>query len=222
VNLSAEHRDIIRIEVIALFEKKGSSIVEGMGTRAFFERSSNMPHFQEVLQAWQNACVTFLVGAEKMNQGATLQEDLFLFLFAINPPLALQSFHPLICDRAKAADLQFFNRFAIQQRKRRGRPKVPQSLSLLVLQYWIHGFLWLLSRNDRASLINHRLENTLDSRSKDPLSLVKQCSERLGLLGWSDFPSTYRSEPFIYKAFSGATDYFEVSDRWEVIFSPAS
>jgi hypothetical protein len=153
VSRSADSGDIdplIRSSVIALFEKVGNSILEQPGTRTLFERSSNMPHFQEVFRTWQNACVKFVVDTwgESIKQGETLEEGIFFFQLAINRSLALRNFHRLIGERAKVSDLRFFDRMG-KPKKRRGRPKDAKPVSLVVLQFWIHGFLWLLSNEDR-------------------------------------------------------------------------
>jgi hypothetical protein len=226
VSISADSGDIdprIRNSVIDLFEEKGYSILERPEMRTLFERSENMPHFQEVFRAWQNACVKFMVNTfgERINQGETLEEGIFFLQLAIDRSLALRNFHRLVGERAKAGDLRFFDHMA-KSKRRPGRPRAAKPVSLVVLQFWIYGFLWLLSNEDRARLIDHSLKYPLNLRSKDPPGLVKKCSERLGLLGWADFPSTYKSEPLSYKPYVGTTDQLIVSDQWEDIFAPAS
>ena len=156
-----------------------------------------------------------------MGQGATFDESVFLYQLANgNPRRALQKFHWLIYSRAKTGDLEFFDRMAKQRRKRRGRPQTAESLSLVVLSSWMHCFLWLMTNEDRPLLVNHRSGVSLNLRSDDPRDVIKKCSRRLGLLGWGNFPSTYKNAPLGYKPFSGTMDQFIVSDDWKSILAP--
>src|SRR6516225_9312985 len=92
-----------------------------------------------------------------MSHGATFEERVFFFLLANGDPrLALQKFAWLVYKRAKAGDWEFFDHLAKQRRKRRGRPRPAESLSLVVLSGWMHVFFWLMTNQDRALFIGRR------------------------------------------------------------------
>jgi hypothetical protein len=110
---------------------------------------------------------------------------------------------------------------AKQRKKRRGRPQPGESLSLVVLSCWMHGFLWLMTNEDRVRLINHRSGVSLNLNYEDPPDVIKKYSQRLGLLGWGNFPSTYTNPPLTYRAYTGTKDQFDVSDCWSGILAPA-
>jgi hypothetical protein len=205
--------------VMAAFELPANSPL-----RPLYERSKNMPHFEEVFQTWENACVKFTVRvmSDATHLGTTFEERPFFFQFTKGDPrLALRKFSKLIYYRANAGDVEFF--YAMTQKRRRGRPIAStESLSLVVLSGWMYLLLWLMSREDRARLIGHRSGVPLNLRSTDPRDVVKKCSRRLGLLAWGDFPSTYKTAPLNYKPVSGPTDEFIVSDLWTSVLAPAS
>ena len=54
MSFPAESDDLdprIRDSVIAVFEESGNSILEWLQMRPLFDRSRNLPHFQEVYQS---------------------------------------------------------------------------------------------------------------------------------------------------------------------------
>jgi hypothetical protein len=132
----------------------------------------------------------------------------------------LQKFAWLVYKRAKAGDWEFFDHLAKQRRKRRGRPRPAESLSLVVLSGWMHVFFWLMTNQDRALFIGRRSGVSLNLNYDDPPGAIKKCSQQLGLLGWGNFRSTYAEPPLSYKPHAGNRDWFYVSDSWSEILAP--
>jgi hypothetical protein len=109
-----------------------------------------------------------------------------------NPGIWLRQFAPLISDRARSGDVEFFKRISYELAKRDRRIDRRKHLAMAVLSAWLHGFLWLLSSQDRLALIEQ-----FGFRGKVTLRGLEICRKRLGLKGWADFgPDHYPQAPF--------------------------
>ncbi len=91
----------------------------------------------------------------------------------------------------------------------RGRPKADPDGDFELLSAWMHCGIWLLSHEDRALCMQ------LLFRHETPLTdaLRKRC-QRLGLLGWNDFPKTYHQAPFAYSECEGEVG-FRIAPCWK-------
>jgi hypothetical protein len=190
-----------------------------MNTRLLVERTAALPHYETVRQAWENSCVEFMVGELDAAIGPTIGEleqwRLLWMLQHLEGKRAFQMHLKLIASKAMQGDLEFLEVLSAHRHSRRGRPKEPKPLGLIILSSWLSAMLWTLSNQERSELISHRF-----GRPGTTSEAVGKCSQRLGLLGWEKLRSNYPEAPLHYKRYRGLTDEFVVADPWTKVLNP--
>jgi hypothetical protein len=110
---------------------------------------------------------------------------------AKEPEIALREYAPLIYDCARSGAVEFFKRISHELAKSDRRIYQRKYLAMSLLSAWLHGFLWLLSSQDRLTLIEQ-----FGFRGKVTLKGLEISRKRLGLKGWADFgPDHYSQAP---------------------------
>jgi hypothetical protein len=155
-----------------------------------FERGRNMPHFSAVRSGWEKACADCKLAAFDSNRYFRAAGER---TGEHDPRLIAGAFDPPC---------------------RPGRPKADKESEALILRVWLHAGAWMFSHEDRALYIQYLF------KPKNPFGtdgLRKRCM-RLGLLGWSDFPQTYRKAP-LSVADRDKSKVVSISPDWETYFA---
>jgi hypothetical protein len=189
---------ILRRVAVHTFEALGCRLRDALGLQHAFEITTRSCEYPDVYQSWER-CVVMHYARRfegRITKDSTAEECWFencLYRFAdgeVSEVIAECQARfdvPELC-----ADLiEVLNRQSIAYHRRPGRPLNDCSLRVVLLGMWLHCLLWLLSNNDRACLI-HRLFASRFNASADS---VKKAIERLGLKGWSEFPTRVPQQP---------------------------
>jgi hypothetical protein len=176
-------------------EKQGRDFLAPRGLLPLFEGTKTMHGFDRVYASWRTAYFSYMVEkrGKKLLMAVTpdeRQKEFFFFELAIGkePEIAVRESAPLIYERVRTGDVEFLKRISNELAKRDRRRR--KHLSMALLSAWLHGFLWLLSRQDRLTLIER-----FGFKRKVTLDGVELARKRLGLLSWADF-DCYPQAPF--------------------------
>ena len=183
---------------LSIAEKQGRDFLAPRGLLSLFERTKTMHGFDLVYASWRPAYVSYMIRmrGKKLLMATTPYERAREVFFCKlpggkEPGTALREFAPLIYDRARSGDVEFFKRISYELAKRRRRVYQRKHLATALLSAWLHGFLWLLSTQDRLTLIEQ-----FGFKKKVTLKGLEMSRKRLGLKGWADFgPDHYPQAP---------------------------
>jgi hypothetical protein len=182
--------------ILSVMEVQGRDFLAPRDLLPVFERSKKMHGFGSVYASWRPAVVSYMVGmrGEKLLRATTpharATELFFCNLAGAKAEIVLTKHAPLIYDRASLGDVGFFIRIGHELAKRDRRQKQRKHLAMALLSAWLHGFLWLLSSEDRLALIEQ-----FGFKGKVTAKGIEIARRRLGLQGWADFDH-YRQAPF--------------------------
>jgi hypothetical protein len=180
----------------------GESFLEKSHSGHEFEESTKRRHFNEIFLSWRQAIYQVNFG-EPLPRGITFnslieREELEVFSYALRFTDDLIKVHRDYASvTARYAGNSIFSRWVDRIIEARDTP----ALNRLELRYWLiccwlHLFLWGYSNEDRLQIlvrITAMYPGTEQWKNvKLKSGLIKKTAERLGLLGWSNFPQTYR------------------------------
>jgi hypothetical protein len=184
--------------IISAMETQGRDFLAPRGLLPIFEHTRTMHGFDCVYASWRPAVVSYMIRmrGKKLLMAPAPQARATEFFFGAlvggKKERALSYNAPLIYERAKLGDVEFFNRFWHELAKRDRRRHPQKRLAMALLSAWLHGFLWLLSSQDRLALIEQ-----FGFKGKVTLKGLEIARKRLGLKGYADFgPDQYPQAPF--------------------------
>jgi hypothetical protein len=187
------------------FAANGLAFLDRYKAHGLFARTTHLPFYPAARESWENACVQYLARPfeGRITKDSTAREfltELCLWQFAAGEvDEAIAEFDP---DIPRAELIRFLQQESAAYRRRAGRPHNARSLTAVLLSMWLHGFLWLLSNEDRARMIEHVIGFDFDSCPGSEAEAVKVTIKRLGLIGWSAFTTGVPRPPmrFILRA----------------------
>jgi hypothetical protein len=182
--------------IISVMETQGRDFLAPRGLLPLFEHTRTMHGFDSVYASWRPAVVSYMIRmrGEKLLMAPTpharATELFFCELVGGKKEIALSHHVKLIHNRAISGDMEFFNRMRHELAKRDRRQPQRKHLAMSLLSAWLHGFLWLLSSEDRLALVEQ-----FGFKGKVTARGIEIARKRLGLLGWADFDH-YPQAPF--------------------------
>ena len=194
LDTGAAANPILRQVAIHSFEVAGRAFMDALGLQHAFEITTRSSWYPDVRQSWEVACVEdyarlFEGRITKDSTAREFRTELCIRRFATGEVSgAIAEFDRSIPD---SEIIKFLSQEAAAYRRGPGRPLKEQSLRTVMLEMWLHSLLWLLSNEDRAWLINRIFGSRLQASADG----VKKAIRRLGLKGWSSFPSGGLTHP---------------------------
>jgi len=194
LDTGAAANPILRQVAIHSFEVAGRAFMDALGLQHAFEITTRSSWYPDVRQSWEVACVEdyarlFEGRITKDSTAREFRTELCIRRFATGEVSgAIAEFDRSIPD---SEIIKFLNQEAAAYRRGPGRPLKEQSLRTVILEMWLHSLLWLLSNEDRAWLINRIFGSRLQASADG----VKKAIRRLGLKGWSEFPTRVPQQP---------------------------
>jgi hypothetical protein len=187
--IDSSWQEKLEAALVSIAEKQGRDFLAPRGLLSLFERTKTMHGFDLVYASWRPAYVSYMVRMrfKKLSMATTLHErarELFFcrLVGGQEPGIALREYAPLIYDRARSGDMDFFKRISHEPSKRHRRIYQRKHPAMALLSAWLHGFLWLLSSRDRLTVIEQ-----FGFQGKVTLKGLELCRKRLRLIGWADF-----------------------------------
>ena len=156
-----------------------------------------MPHFNEVCQSCNSAFVRHIA-----TQATICERRHF-------------------CDRLVAGGVGADPAVKARIKQLRSRfRKVNRSLDRWILTAWVNRGLWLFTNDDRMLLMRVWLRDCNEFPALSSSDAFRKRCKRLGVIGYNDFPSTYRDAPLHYNPNADPGSQGSVSQRWKDIFLP--
>jgi hypothetical protein len=185
------------------FQAMGETFLGKIHSRNEFENSTKRPHFDQVFLSWRRALYTINFGEplppELKTVSRTEAEELEVFSCALRfTDDRAKVYRDYASVTARYAGNSVFSRWVDRILAHRDTP-APNRLGLKywLMCTWVHSYLWGFSNHDRLQILVRITEMYPGTEQwgnvKLKTGLIAKTAERLGLLGWSSFPGTYRS-----------------------------
>ncbi len=179
-------------------EIQGRNFLAPRALLPLFEYTRTLHGFECVYDSWRRSVVSYMarMRGKKLLMAQTpdaLAAELFFCALAgKDEEIAFRAHASLIYNRASLGDVNFFSRIRHERAKRDRRRPERKHLAMSLLSAWLHGFLWLLSSQDRLVLIEQ-----FGFKGLVTLKGLERARKRLGLQGWADLgPDHYPQAPF--------------------------
>jgi hypothetical protein len=184
------------------FQAMGETFLETIQSRQEFEESTRKRHFDRVFLSWRRALYTINFGEPLPPQLKTVSrseaEELEVFSCALRfTDDVSRVYRDYASVAARYAGNGVFSRWVDRIIARRDKPGLNRlGLTYWLLCGWLHLFLWGCSNEDRLQILVRITAMYPPTQERRTINLnagaIKKAAERLGLLGWSNFPETYR------------------------------
>jgi hypothetical protein len=190
------------------FHLVGETFLFESGYQEFFLETKILPHYPEIYRSWQLAVSAFDIGTptkKLATDSVAEQDELDLFFIKLrhgeDPASALREYASLY--QRRVSDPLFLDAIAKTIKARKERRPVSREgdppLAYWIIYGWLYGFLWGLSNEDRAQILQRVYG--IEIKSSDAAALIKKVVQRLKLNGWSDFRRSYQRSPFVVRLF---------------------
>ncbi len=187
--LAAHHQ---RSEIaLGLFQRLGARWIRQLGWEHLIGPSRLMPHFALVQANCERAFIRHITDQATRNR--------------------CQSFCDWLEQQSELPPRELINWVRSRYRK------VDPASEWWILTCWVHGGLWLFSNQDRYRLLSALLGQGSKELLKSAEAFRKR-RDRLGLIGWNTFPSTYRVAPLCYHPSEQGSPPIWVDAAWKDIF----